>query len=57
MHALIPSYTTYMDHDKARELAERLNADDDEWTYRARELHDFSVVEVYDEDGNLLGNL
>ena len=52
--------TTMVTAQRAEELTTRLNSEDEDWTYVAR--HDpkgtgYSRVEVYDEDGYLLGSL
>ena len=47
-----------MDPEKAEEAAEDLNATDEDWTYKVK--HDptgkgWSFIEIYDEDGELIG--
>ena len=45
---------TLMSVEKATELAEQLNKDDD-WSFKVRHVGEKAVVDVYDEEGIQVG--
>ncbi len=59
MKLLDTTHTLYSP-EKAEALAAKMNASDDEWTYRV--VHDpagtgYSYIEIYDEDGEFVSRL
>lgn len=59
MHAKIDTTPTGFEPEVAERKAAELQAgDDDGWTYKARHGNGpFSFVDIYDEDGELVGSL
>lgn len=55
---MISKTTTFFTVKQANELADKLNQDDDDWTYvPVHPAQGYSVIEIYDEDKEFVSRL